>query len=302
MQHMTSFKNTALFQDQLHRFVFDNTPIRGNTVRLQDTYNRALQHVAYPPALKNALGELMAAAALLAATLKLENGALILQIQGQGPLSLLVVECSASLEMRATAKWQGEINQQSFSELVGNGHFVITLDPKDGGQTYQGIVPIEGDSISEVLQNYMQRSEQIETRIWLACDQQSAAGMLLQKLPDLPEQDADAWARTGYLAETITDQELMTLSAETLLTRLFHEEDVRLFEPRNICFRCSCSRKNVGNMLKMLGASEIESIIAERGEIEVNCDFCNAAYVFDKVDAEQLFAADIMPPVSKTKH
>ena len=299
---MTTFKNTALSQDQLHRFVFDNTPIRGNTVRLQDTYNRALQHVAYPPALKNALGELMAAAALLAATLKLENGALILQIQGQGPLSLLVVECSASLEMRATAKWQGEINQQSFSELVGNGHFVITLDPKDGGQTYQGIVPIEGDSISEVLQNYMQRSEQIETRIWLACDQQSAAGMLLQKLPDLPEQDADAWARTGYLAETITDQELMTLSAETLLTRLFHEEDVRLFEPRNICFRCSCSRKNVGNMLKMLGASEIESIIAERGEIEVNCDFCNAAYVFDKVDAEQLFAADITPPVSKTKH
>jgi molecular chaperone Hsp33 len=302
MPPMTTFKKTALTNDQLHRFVFDNTPIRGNTVRLQDTYNTALQHVDYPPLLKNALGELMVAAALLAATLKLENGALILQIQGQGPLSLLVVECSASLEMRATAKWQGEINNQSFTELIGNGHFVITLDPKDGGQTYQGIVPIEGDSISEILQNYMERSEQIETRIWLACNQQSAAGMLLQKLPDIPEQDADAWARTGFLAETITDEELMTLPAETLLTRLFHEEDVRLFDPRNIHFRCSCSRKNVSNMLKMLGAIEVDSIIEERGEIEVNCDFCNAAYVFDKVDAEQLFAADITPPVSKTKH
>lgn len=302
MLSMTTSKNTALLNDQLHPFVFENTPIRGNTVRLQDTYNTALQHVDYPPLLKNALGELMAAAALLAATLKLENGALVLQIQGKGPLNLLVVECSATLEMRATAKWQGEIHNLSFTELVGSGHFVITLDPKDGGQTYQGIVPIEGDSISEILQNYMERSEQIETRIWLACNHQAAAGMLLQKLPDLPDQDEDAWARTGFLAETITEEELITLPAETLLTRLFHQEDVRLFDPRNIYFRCSCSRKNVSNMLKMLGSTEVDSIIEERGEIEVNCDFCNAAYVFDKMDAEQLFAADITPPVSKTKH
>jgi len=149
MPRMTTFKNTALSNDQLHRFVFDNTPIRGNTVRLQDTYNTALQHVDYPPLLKNALGELMAAAALLAATLKLENGALILQIQGQGPLSLLVVECSAALEMRATAKWQGEINNQSFNELVGNGHFVITLDPKDGGQTYQALCRLRATALAK---------------------------------------------------------------------------------------------------------------------------------------------------------
>ena len=300
MRPMTTLNTPST--DQLHRFVFDNTPIRGNTVHLDHTFRTALQHVEYPATLKTKLGELMAAAALLAATLKLENGALILQIQGKGPLNLLVVECSATLEMRATAKWQGEIDNKSFSELVGAGHFVITLDPKDGGQTYQGIVPIEGDSISEILQNYMQRSEQIETRIWLASDENIAAGMLLQKLPDLPEQDADAWARTGFLAETITDEELITLPAETLLTRLFHEEDVRLFDPRDIHFRCSCSRKNVSNMLKMLGQAEVDSIIEERGEIEVNCDFCNAGYVFDKVDAEQLFAAEITPPISKTKH
>ena len=136
MPGMTIFKNTALSNDQLHRFVFDNTPIRGNTVHLQDTYNTALQHVDYPPLLKNALGELMAAAALLAATLKLENGALILQIQGQGPLNLLVVECNAALRMRATAKCQGEINYQSFSELIVYVHFFITLFSKDGCYSY----------------------------------------------------------------------------------------------------------------------------------------------------------------------
>jgi len=289
-------------QDLLHRFLFENTPIRGNTVHLNNTYNIALQHTEYPPLLKNALGELMAAAALLAATLKLQNGALILQIQGKGPLKLLVVECSADLEMRATAKWDGEIDQQSFQDLVGNGQFVITLDPKDGGQTYQGIVPVEGDSISQILENYMQRSEQIETRIWLSCDQETVAGMLLQKLPDLPEQDADAWTRAGFLAETISNEELITLPTEQLLKRLFHEEDVRLFEPKHVVFKCTCSRNNVGNMLKMLGLEEVESIITERGKIEVNCDFCNAQYVFDSVDAEQLFASDISTPASKTKH
>jgi molecular chaperone Hsp33 len=289
-------------QDLLHRFLFENTPIRGNTVHLNNTFNIALQHTDYPPILKSALGELMAASALLAATLKLQNGALILQIQGKGPLNLLVVECSADLEMRATAKWDGELDNQSFKDLVGNGQFVITLDPKDGGQTYQGIVPVEGDSIGQILENYMQRSEQIETRIWLACDQQSASGMLLQKLPDLPEHDTDAWARAGFLAETVTSEELITLPTERLLTRLFHEEDVRLFEPKNIVFKCTCSRNNVISMLKMLGQEEIESIIAEQGKIEVNCDFCNAHYAFDSVDAEQLFASEINTPSSKTKH
>ena len=289
-------------QDLLHRFLFENTPIRGNTVHLNNTFNIALQHTDYPPILKSALGELMAASALLAATLKLQNGALILQIQGKGPLNLLVVECNADLEMRATAKWDGELDNQSFKDLVGNGQFVITLDPKDGGQTYQGIVPVEGDSISQILENYMQRSEQIETRIWLACDQQSASGMLLQKLPDLPEHDTDAWARASFLAETVTSEELITLPTERLLTRLFHEEDVRLFEPKNIVFKCTCSRNNVISMLKMLGQEEIESIIAEQGNIEVNCDFCNAHYAFDSVDAEQLFASDINTPSSKTKH
>ncbi|MEZ0331505.1 MAG: Hsp33 family molecular chaperone HslO, partial [Methylophilaceae bacterium] len=141
--------------DQLHRFVFENTPVRGNTVHLNKTFTTALQHHNYPPILRQALGELMAASALLAATLKLEGGALVVQIQGKGPVSLLVVECTAELTLRATAKWSGELDDLSFPELVGDGHFVITLDPKNGQQSYQGIVPLEGDSISEILENYM---------------------------------------------------------------------------------------------------------------------------------------------------
>lgn len=287
--------------DQLHRFIFENTPIRGNTVQLNHTFNTALQHQHCPPVLRRALGELMAASALLAATLKME-GALVLQIQGKGALKLLVVECTAALTMRATAKFSGNLSDRSFADLIAGGQFVITLDPKDGNQAYQGIVPIEGGSISEILQNYMLRSEQIETRIWLACDEHSAAGMLLQKLPDQPEQDTDAWNRAGHLADTVRQKELLGLSAEHLLRRLFNEEDVRLFEAQAIRFHCSCSRDSVSAMLRLLGQPEVDSIIVEHGNIEVNCDFCNKHYEFDKVDAEQLFAADIVIPASQSRH
>lgn len=290
--------------DTLHRFVFEHTPIRGNTVHLNRTFNTALQHQDFPPALRNALGELMAASALLAATLKMQ-GALVMQVQGKGALKLLVVECTAELSMRATAKWSGDLGTAGFSELIGDGHFVITLDPKDGGQGYQGIVPLEGGSIAEILQNYMQRSEQIDTRIWLACDGKTAAGMLLQKLPGQPDQDADAWTRLAYLADTVKADELLALPAQTLLQRLFHEEDVRLFEARPLSFHCSCSRHSVGAMLRLLGQPEVDSILAERGEIEVNCDFCNAHYRFDKVDAEQLFVdagAPAAAPSSGSQH
>ena len=293
-------------QDALQRFVFDNTPIRGNIVHLNHTFNTALQHQNCPPVLRAALGELMAASALLAATLKMQ-GALVLQVQGKGPVKLLVVECTADLSMRATAKWASdssidELSSADFIDLIGEGHFVITLDPKDGGQTYQGVVPLEGNSISEILQNYMQRSEQIETRIWLACDQQSAAGMLLQKLPDQPEQDADAWTRTGYLAETMRQEELLGLEPEDLLQRLFNQEDVRLFDAQPVKFNCSCSRSSVSSMLQLLGQQEVESIIEERGSIEVHCDFCNKDYEFDKVDVEQLFSASVVVPGSQSKH
>lgn len=287
--------------DILQRFVFENSAVRGNLVNLTQTLNLALNQQQLPKGLRKALGELMAASALLAATLKM-NGALVMQIQSTGTLKLLVVECTTitgeALKMRATAKWCEDItDEQDLFELVEHAQFMITLDPKEGGQAYQGIVPLEGSSISAALENYMLRSEQIDTRIFLSCDGDSAAGMLIQKLPETMNQltldrDDDTWARVGHLASTVTDDELLHLPTETLLTRLFHQEDVRLFEPTATEFFCSCSRDSVSNMLRMLGDEEILSIIEERGNIEVNCDFCNAPYTFDKVDAAQLLVSE----------
>jgi molecular chaperone Hsp33 len=287
-------------QDTLQRFVFENTPVRGNLVNLTQTLQQALNKQHLPTGLRKALGELMAASALLAATLKM-NGSLVMQIQSKGALKLLVVECNSdvgtTIKMRATAKWAGEVtDNQNLFELIEQGQFMITLDPKIG-QAYQGIVPIEGDSISAVLENYMMRSEQIDTKIWLSCNGDSAAGMLIQKLPETMNQetqihDEDIWNRVGYLAGTVTAEELLNLPIETLITRLFHEEDVRLFEPSITQFFCSCTRESVSNMLRMLGDEEINSLIQEQGKIEVNCDFCNAHYAFDKIDAAQLMVTE----------
>ena len=298
--------------DTLHRFIFENTPVRGNIVNLTNTFQLALNKQQLPAGLKRALGELMAASALLTATLKM-NGSLVLQIQSKGVLKLLVVECTSEFGIRATAKWNGDISdEQNLFDLIEHGQFVITLDPKDGGQTYQGIVPIEGDDISTILENYMLRSEQIDTKIWLASDGKSAAGMLLQKLPDTMNQvsrseesvehDVDAWNRVGHLADTITNEELLNLDTETLLHRLFHEEDLRLFEASNTKFFCSCTRTSVANMLRMLGNDEISDILEEQGKIEVNCDFCNTHYQFDKVDAAQLMVSEVTAKASKEIH
>lgn len=298
--------------DTLNRFLFENTPVRGNIVNLTNTVQLALNKQQLPAGLKRALGELMAASALLTATLKM-HGSLILQIQSKGPLKLLVVECTSDFGLRATAKWQGEIHDdQNLFALIEQGQFVITLDPKDGGQTYQGIVPIEGTDISTILENYMMRSEQIDTKIWLSCDGVSAAGMLLQKLPETLNQvtqhedaivhDLDAWNRIGHLADTVTDDELLHLPVETLLHRLFHEETVRLFEASNTQFFCSCSRASVANMLRMLGQEEINAVLEEQGRIDVNCDFCNTHYSFDPVDAAQIMVNETPLPGDKKIH
>lgn len=287
--------------DSLHRFLFEQSAIRGEIVHLDATWRTVLEHHDYPPVLMKAMGELMAAAALLTATLKLK-GSMILQIQGNGPVSLLVVECSGDMAMRATAKWTGDLPEGGLAELVGDGRCAITLDPKDGNQTYQGIVPLEGGSVAEILQNYMTRSEQLETHLWLAADESHAAGMLLQKLPEQPEQDADAWRRATHLADTVRPAELFELPADDLLYRLFHEEDIRLFDPQPVTFHCRCSREGVANALRMLGRDEADRILGEQGNIEVHCEFCNQRYAFDRVDVEQVFSPEISLPGTTTRH
>lgn len=286
--------------DSLHRFLFEHAPIRGELVHLDASWRGVLERHDYPPLLRQMLGELCAAAVLLAATLKLD-GSLVLQIQGRGAIKLLVVECSGDLKLRATAKWEGPLHG-GLPELVGDGRFVITLDPKNGKQAYQGIVALEGESVAEILQSYMTRSEQLETRLWLAADDHTASGMLLQKLPEQTEEDADAWPRVTQLADTLRDDELLQLPARELLHRLYHEETVRLFEVQPVSFGCTCSRDSVAQMLRMLGEEEVESILAERQAIEVHCEFCNHRYEFDKVDAAELFAAAVPVEANETRH
>jgi molecular chaperone Hsp33 len=287
--------------DSLQRFIFEGVPVRGEIVHLDATWRAVLERHDYPAPLRAVLGELMAAAALLSATLKFD-GSLILQMQGSGTVKLIVVECTSEQTMRATAKWDGELGAGSFRELVGDGRFVITIAPSDGKQTYQGIVELAGDSVSEVLEHYMAASEQLETRLWLGADGAQAAGMLLQRVPGSEGDDPDAWNRAVTLGGTVTGRELLTLPARQIIRRLFHEEDVRVFDARIVSFRCSCSRERVVNMLRLLGHAEVRSIVAERGEVDVNCEFCNKHYALDAVDAEQIFAAEVVTPAATTRH
>jgi molecular chaperone Hsp33 len=300
--------------DTLQKFMFENTAVRGELVEMSDTWQEILSRRSYPLAVRSVLGELLSAAALLSANLKF-NGALVMQIHGDGPLHLLVVECDADLKMRATAKLAADaeiLDEATLTDLVnrsGNGRFAITLDPKEklpGQQAYQGIVPLDGGSVAVVIENYMMRSEQLDTRLWLAADDQVSRGLLLQKLPgqggvNAPsEEAAEAWERTVMLASTLRPDELLSTDIATVMRRLFWEETIRIFDPMHPDFNCSCNRERVGNMLKMLGQEEIEAAIAELGHLGIDCDFCGQHYDFDKVDCAQLFAAEITADALQT--
>jgi len=299
--------------DQLQKFMFSTAPVRGEIVSLRNTWQEVLTRRNYPAPVRNMLGEMMAACALLSANLKFD-GTLIMQIFGDGPVKMLVVQCNSDLSMRATAKFSGDVESTIASDLSlidlinadGHGRCVITLDPKNkvpGQQPYQGIVPLSGidrplTSMAEVLEHYMQHSEQLDTRLWLAANGERAVGMLLQKLPGdggiVPhpgEIDADTWDRVCTLGGTLSHDELLAEEPNTLFRRLFWQENVQHFEPARTRFECTCSRAKVGNMLKMLGREEVDSVIEERGHVEIHCEFCNQRYEFDPVDVAQLFVA-----------
>lgn len=314
--------------DQLQKFMFNAAPVRGEIVSLRNTWQEVLTRRDYPAPVRTVLGEMMAACALLSANLKF-HGTLVMQIFGDGPVKMLVVQCGSDLSMRATAKFSGEAAQtigdgMGFAELVnasGHGRCVITLDPADkkpGQQPYQVIVPLNGEdgpltSIADVLEHYMRHSEQLDTRLWLAADRERAVGMLLQKLPGdggiVPrntETDADTWERVCTLGGTLSAQELLEVDPETVFRRLFWQENVQHFEPAVTRFLCTCSREKVGAMLRMLGRDEVDGVIAERGHVEIHCDFCNQRYEFDPVDVAQLFStpelAAGLTPAAEQRH
>lgn len=287
--------------DQLLKFSFA-APVRGECVQLASAWQRIVQHHSYPKPVARLLGEMTAAAALLASNIKFD-GTLILQIYGDGPVKLLVVECQSDLRLRATAKLRSEAAIHpgaGLRELVnarGAGRCAITLDPRarhPGQRPYQGVVPLDGDSIAQVLESYMRTSEQLETRFWLAAADDVCAGMLLQKLPGqggkLVDTDEDAWPRVVTLASTLESKELLGLPPAEQIRRLFWQEPVALGTPLAPRFECSCSRQRIGRMLLSLGRAEVDDILAELGAVSVTCDFCNAAHSFDAVDIGELFA------------
>ncbi|MDB5962815.1 MAG: Hsp33 family molecular chaperone HslO, partial [Massilia sp.] len=279
----------------------------------------------YPKAVRALLGEMVAAGALLSANLKF-NGAVVMQIHGDGPVRLLVVECDSELRLRATAKLAEDAEvaiDATLTDLLnqsGKGRFVITLDPADkmpGQQPYQGIVPLDGEDMATVIENYMLRSEQLDTRLWLGANDSVSRGLLLQKLPRhsgkddqvkqaSEEDDLETWNRAVTLASTLKQEELLATDIQTLMNRLFWEETIRVFDPAHPQFHCSCTRDKVGNMLKMLGQAEVDDALAELDTLSIDCDFCGKHYEFDKVDCAQLFVADaaaqVLMPASEAKH
>ena len=315
------------------KFIFEGLPVRGMLVRLTDAWQEVGRRRAamgsHPPELRALLGEMTAAGVLMQANIKF-NGSLILQIFGDGPVKLAVAEVQPDLQFRATATVVGEVpagaGLEAMLNLHGQGRCAITLDPKDrfpGQQPYQGVVPLHGDrreplqQVSQVLEHYMLQSEQLDTRLVLAADDQVAAGLLIQRLPVEGENNlagggdvatrrneddiglSEAFNRISMLAATLTRDELLSLSPDKILHRLFWEETLRVFEPQQATFACTCSRERVQSMLRGLGREESESLIAERGMVEVGCEFCGQQYRFDAIDVGEMFTpARDQPPGS----
>ncbi len=310
----------------LTKFLFEGLPVRGMLVRLTDSWQEALQRRqsvgTYAPEVRVLLGEMAAAGVLMQANIKF-NGALVLQVYGDGPVKLAVAEVQPDLAFRATAKVVGDVpagaQLEALLNVHGQGRCAITLDPKDrlpGQQPYQGVVPLHGDHreplqrVQQVLEHYMLQSEQLDTRLVLAADDEVAAGLLIQRMPlegegNLGRRNEDDiglsehFNRIAMLAATLTREELLTLPSERILHRLFWEETLRVFEPAVPRFACTCSRERVRNMLRGLGREESDSLIAERGEVEVGCEFCGLQYRFDAVDVGEMFTPDLNQPPAR---
>ncbi|MGO1616552.1 MAG: Hsp33 family molecular chaperone HslO [Oceanisphaera sp.] len=277
--------------DTLHRYLFDNYEVRGELVQLQQSYQQVLASQHYPAPVQRLLGELLTATSLLTATLKFE-GHINVQLQGDGPVSLVVVNGDNAQQLRGIARWEGDIpDTDNLAELMGKGYLAITITPNDG-ERYQGIVELGQDSLSKSIESYFAQSEQLKTRIWLFTDPQleqpQCAGILLQALPNVQEGDFE---HLEALTHTIKAQELLSLEAHEILYRLYHQDSVRVFDPQPVSFLCSCSREKCEQALLQLGEAEATDVVTEEGKIEMNCDYCGQHYHFNLADLQTLFKA-----------
>ena len=281
----------------VHRFLFEALDIRGAFVQLNDAWRAMAAGRHYPEPILHILGEMAAVTSIMGGNLK-QPGRLTFQIQGHGPLSLLVVDCTETLNIRGYAKVDGVGAATALPELVGDGRLLLTYEAIDQPQPYQSFVPLEGDSIAAVFEHYLALSEQQPAALFLACHADSAAGLFLQKLPDADHKDPDGWARVTQLAATAKAEELLGLDTETLLTRLFHEESIRLFEPRAVTHHWPMDPAKIESMLRSLGRDEVDAILAEHGVVEIHDDLSNHTYRYGPDDVEALFST----PVPPTRH
>jgi molecular chaperone Hsp33 len=295
--------------DLLHRFLFERLPVRGHLVRLDSSWRAAIEHHAYPEAVTAALGEAMAASALMAGALKFE-GRLSLQFEGPGPVRLVLAQCTHRHAIRGVARHEALPPEGAPADgLFGEGQLAVTIEQSEGGERYQGVVPLVTARLADCLEQYFERSEQLPSRLVLAATPDRAAGLLLQRVAmddaaavsGRAEAD-DAWQRLGLLAATVTPRELFDLPCRELLRRLFPEDDIRLFEGAPVFFQCTCSRERVAGILQALGGDEVQSLLAERGEVEVRCEFCNRAWRFDAVDVAGLFSTGAPQPAPPGIH
>ncbi len=293
--------------DSTQRFLFDDNDVRGELVELDHSYAEVLAKHDYPEAVALLLGEMLAAAALLCDTLKFD-GLLVLQARSAGPVPLLMVECSSARELRGIARYEGEAlgAARNLRELMPEGMLTMTIDPTEG-QRYQGIVSLDGDTLSACLSQYFALSQQLPSRFWLCADGRRARGLLLQQLPvdrlPDPEERAARWEHVVTLADTLSHEELLGLDNPTLLHRLYHQDELRLFEPQPLRFACSCSRERSAGALVSLGEADARALLEEQGgAIRIDCQFCNERYQFDATDVIQLFVSGGTAAPSPTRH
>ena len=283
----------------VQRFLLDDLDIRGAVVRLDSVWQQLLTRRTYPAPVIELLGQMSATALLLADNLK-HPGRLTIQLRGDGPISLLVIDCNEALNIRCMAQHSEGIEAAAVGDLLGRGQLLLSLDRPTMREPYQSIVPLDGNSIAEIFEHYLEQSEQLASRFFLAASPTGAAGLFLQKMPTTDQRDADGWVRIEALASTVKPEELLALSTEALLTRLFNEETVRVYDAQLVTHTCPEDWEKVGNILRSLGREEVYSALKDRGAIIIRDDLANHEYRFEKAAIDALFSN--VPETPPTVH
>jgi molecular chaperone Hsp33 len=288
-------------QDKLQRFLFEGAFVRGEIVHLNKTYQMIIEQHEYPLIIRQLVGQALILVCLLTGIIKFK-GRLTLQFQNKSGLKLLLAQSNQELQIRALAQWEGELDEAQLAQDLKKGILAIIMDPDSSTQRYQGVVSWRGDSLAESIEGYFKDSEQLLTRIWTAVDDTRAAGLLLQALPSEGEDNTAHWEHLTILTDTIKPDELLGLETKVLLHRLYVEENVRVYDPAPVEFKCTCSPERGQNAILLLGREEAEEELQLKQVIVVRCDFCNREYIFDRVDVENIFRQGGIPPSSTQIH